>query len=179
MLKRRSWLFLLIPVFLNFDYASYKEVPASFFKEISDNYEKRDGPGLGIYYEKFRFAMEMQDFPTELSKSSQNILEQYSKLTMRGPDFEKAFGYEIQVKIDNVEYTMIFQSVLIPYLKKEFQKGKRIQLFCGYGAFNTFSKRHYLFVNEFQIGDPPKPYVRSPIKNRRIFAMGTYDATND
>lgn len=170
----RSRIFIMLPAFLFFNYDSYQETPDSFFREITENYEKREGPGMGVYSEKVRFKMTMKDLPVPVSERGRKSLEYYGRLVIHSPEFEKAFSHELKFTRNQVQYNLIFQAVLIPYLQKEFRSGKEILLFCSYGLFDTFSEEHNLFVNEFHIERENKPKAKGPVVRKRVFAFGDY-----
>ena len=169
----------ILPVLVFFDYGSYQEKQETFFSEITKNYENQEGPGMGVFYEKIRFKMSMADFPITISERGKKSLDYYGRLTMRAPEFVNAYGYELKLNRKDAKFSLVFQSVLIPYLQKEFKKGKEIELYCSYGLFDTFSQEHTLFINEFHIQQDEKPKAKGPVVKARLFAFGDFEASHN
>ena len=49
-----------------FNYDSYAPVEMKFFQNISENYEKQDGPGVGSFSNKFRLILPISAKPTRI-----------------------------------------------------------------------------------------------------------------
>lgn len=168
---RRLCLLVVVPFFLNFDYDSYKLIGEDYYRDISENYEKRDGPGLGVYYERVRFNIIMKEFPAPISEGGMKSVEHYGKLAIRKPEYAQAFDHELRINLNGIKYVLVFQSVLIPHLRKEFKSGKNLLLFASYGLFDTFGKEHFLFVNEFSVEPKANTLAKVPIVKQRLYGF--------
>ena len=133
-----------------FNYDSYAPVEMKFFQNISENYEKQDGPGVGSFSNKFRLILPISAKPTPVDKKGAWAIKHYNHFVWQDPQHSSAYTHELMIRADDVNFRLIFQKQLLPYLEKEQLIGKNVLLFCMHGLYNTFDNTHTLFVAEFQ-----------------------------
>lgn len=134
----------------SFNYDSYSPVEMAFFKDISQNYEKKDGPGVGSYANKFRIILPITAKPKPVGKKGAWDIKHYNHFVWQDPSHAAVYTHDLVIRADGVNFRLIFQKPLLPYLEKEKLIGKNVLIFCMYGLYNTFDNEHTLFVAEFQ-----------------------------
>jgi hypothetical protein len=122
----------------------------SFFKDISENYVKKDGPGVGSYSNKFRLILPITAKPTPVGKKGAWDIKHYNHFVWQDPRHAAAYTHDLVIRADGINFRLIFQKPLLPYLEKEKLIGKNVLIFCMYGLYNTFDNEHTLFIAEFQ-----------------------------
>jgi hypothetical protein len=129
-----------------FKYASYTP---SRFAELAALGTHGD-MGMSTFSQKHRLVLILPDYPTEgLSEYQKMSLNAYGQVN---PSFKTRipqYGHALQIQIENTKFLLLFQSQIVPYLKKEASAGQPVVFYVVHATYNDFSKQHMLLVNEF------------------------------
>ncbi len=150
-MKKILILILILSAVIFADWSDYKEVSWNALIKNIDfvDEETKATPGETIWKEQYKLSLALEKYPEITTDPSiKNGIANYIKILGLKNVF--VAGYVLPVEKNGRKFILIFQDVLIPYLKDEVKLGEEFNLLVVFGSFNSFDKTTLLFVNEFE-----------------------------
>ena len=129
----------------------YSRYQPTSFKELSGNSEQETASkGVKIFNAKKRLILNLLEYPMDgLNEDDLDQKNGYAFLNQSMMPMMHLYNSKLCLKYNDQKFLFLFQSQLVPYLKREVKKGETVALYGLYATYNEFSNLHLILVNEF------------------------------
>jgi len=134
----------------SFDYDSYRPVEFSYFTDGFKDYEKNEGPGVGLYMEKLRFEIASNDSLAQITKESRDALSFWGQVYGAGKEYLDLFTKQMVFSKGGYEFTFLFQDKLSRHYIEEISAGDKVTLYALFGSYDTYGNKFTVMINEFR-----------------------------
>ena len=147
-------LILLLTISFNlysFNYKNYTDTDLDEIVEILKEAIKhpQNFKGYTIWRKGITLKYSLKEYPKKITKDNIPKLFYYQKIYGLGSQMIRMYKHQLEFNYNGQEIILIFQSVLIPYLKKEIRLNEEFYLYAMLGLYSDFDKKLIIFVNEF------------------------------
>jgi hypothetical protein len=131
-----------------FKYSNYE--PITLEDLISRGEIEDNAKGMKIFNSRNKLILKLSAFPTQdLNQEDISRRNTYALFFQNMKPIIHIYDARLKIRFKDQNFLIIFQSQLIPYMKKELKLGDLIGLYIVHATYDEFGKIHLILVNEF------------------------------